>query len=755
MWENISLLNMVKVGRKKTAKEAKAAPRRGSFTRERPPSRKGEKKRAKAARGGAAARSKHPLRKVSKENVFDKLDGSDEIDGEGDEIVDVSTASESEDETGGEAKAASSAKDERDVIVLDDSDGDASDASNASEVVEIVDSESDSEEEPPLKRRKLSVSEPAEPAAETDLDYIAFDMESEPDDEDDMADYDAGYDVEGGGVGADSAYLSDDASGSGSYRPASSSHPAASANPNFPWIRNNDHTRQKSMADWLTTEITDFVRYISPSADEIRARNELIQNLRRHISGMWPDAELLCFGSYATDLYLPGSDIDCVVVTKRGPPRYDTKNALYKLTSYIRSHGLGIEVVPIAKAKVPIIKFVDPRTRIHIDVSFERTNGLTAAKLIIEWIRTTPGLRELVLVVKQFLASRRLNEVHTGGLGGFAIICLVYAFLKLHPRLATSSIDPLENLGVLLIEFLELYGYNFGYDNVALAFTTPAPGSKTPPQPMYIPKSANASLLNRSMFALSIQDPHDPLNNITRGTYNLRDIKRAFGGAFELLVNQCYTLQGSPFKDRLGQSILGGIIKWKGRRRSFGDARAEVSNLAMTEVQDEKKKDKKDKKDKKKDKKDKKDKKKDKDKSKTDKDKTDKPKSDKKSKKEKKKSPPLNANGMPMLPTEKAGIDVDLVELSDSYVSMSEEDHHSADIVTRFEDSQKSTRTTAQTEKELLGIDSASDSDGYEPARPAGPQSTPAPVDPLTASAAAVAKSRRREYWDQKSGKTF
>ena len=72
----------------------------------------------------------------------------------------------------------------------------------------------------------------------------------------------------------------------------------------------------------------------------------------------------------------------------------------------------------IANAKVPIIKFVDPDSNLPVDISFERTNGLDAARRIRKWLLATPGLRELVLVVKQFLRSRKLNNVHVGGLGG-------------------------------------------------------------------------------------------------------------------------------------------------------------------------------------------------------------------------------------------------------------------------------------------------------------------------------------------------
>ncbi|QPG73480.1 hypothetical protein FOA43_000791 [Brettanomyces nanus] len=342
-------------------------------------------------------------------------------------------------------------------------------------------------------------------------------------------------------------------------------------NPNYPWLRNNNHTKQLEVSDWLTMEIKDFIKYISPSKEEIEARNGVVHRLSEAISELWPDAELHCFGSYATDMYLPGSDIDTVIISKGR--KYDNKSALYQLSSFLRTHKLGKCIETIAKAKVPIIKFIDPRTGFHIDISFERDNGVSAAKIIISWIDSTPGLRELVMIVKQFLAVRRLNEVHTGGLGGFAIICLAYSFLSLHPRIITKSIDPLQNLGVLLIEFFELYGFNFGYDEIAIAF-------KHKTQASYISKRSNPNLLSNNPFSLAIQDPQDPDNNISRGTFNLRDIKRSFGGAYEMLVNKCYEMNQATYKQRLGQSILGDIIKYQGKARDFEDARSATDNHA-------------------------------------------------------------------------------------------------------------------------------------------------------------------------------
>lgn len=345
-------------------------------------------------------------------------------------------------------------------------------------------------------------------------------------------------------------------------------------NTDYPWILNHDHSKQKEISDWLTFEIKDFVAYISPSREEIEIRNKTISTIREAVKQLWPDADLHVFGSYSTDLYLPGSDIDCVVTSKLGGK--ESRNNLYSLASHLKKKNLATEVEVVAKARVPIIKFVEPYSGIHIDVSFERTNGIEAAKLIREWLDDTPGLRELVLIVKQFLHARRLNNVHTGGLGGFSIICLVFSFLHMHPRIITNEIDPKDNLGVLLIEFFELYGKNFGYDVVALG--------SSDGYPVYFPKSTWSAIQPiKNPFSLAIQDPGDESNNISRGSFNIRDIKKAFAGAFDLLTNRCFELHSATFKDRLGKSILGNVIKYRGRARDFKDERGLVLNKAIIE----------------------------------------------------------------------------------------------------------------------------------------------------------------------------
>lgn len=350
-----------------------------------------------------------------------------------------------------------------------------------------------------------------------------------------------------------------------------------SSNSQFPWILNNDHSKEIHVTDWLTKEIKDFVNYISPSQNEIHLRNETIKNLKQCVKDLWLDSELHVFGSFATDLYLPGSDIDCSVISTSGDK--ENRQYLYDLAKHLKYNGIATKTEVVAHTRVPIIKFVDRNSNLNIDVSFERTNGIEAAKLIRDWIDATPGLRELVLIVKQFLSNRRLNDVYNGGLGGFSTICLVYSFLSLHPKIITKEINALDNLGVLLIEFFELYGKNFAYDQIALSFDNDIF------QPVYLPKSHWKALTpsRNGSFFLAIQDPKEKSNNISKSSYNLGTIRKAFAGAFELLTSKCFELNRCTFKDRVGKSILGNVIKFKGEIREFKDDRSLVSNRAIVE----------------------------------------------------------------------------------------------------------------------------------------------------------------------------
>jgi hypothetical protein len=68
------------------------------------------------------------------------------------------------------------------------------------------------------------------------------------------------------------------------------------------------------------------------------------------------------------------------------------------------------------KASVPIIKLTDRLTQVKVDISFNMQSGVQSAELIKKFKNVFPVLSKLVLVLKQFLLQRDLNEVFTGSL---------------------------------------------------------------------------------------------------------------------------------------------------------------------------------------------------------------------------------------------------------------------------------------------------------------------------------------------------
>ena len=103
---------------------------------------------------------------------------------------------------------------------------------------------------------------------------------------------------------------------------------------------------------------------------------------------------------------------------------------------------------------------------------------------------------------------------------------LVLSFLQLHPKLQREEIAAERNLGTLLLEFLELYGKNFGYDECGI--TVRGLGG-------YFSKRKRGWFDARKPFMLCIEDPHDIGNDVAKGSFAIISVRSALGGAFDIL----------------------------------------------------------------------------------------------------------------------------------------------------------------------------------------------------------------------------
>ena len=161
-------------------------------------------------------------------------------------------------------------------------------------------------------------------------------------------------------------------------------------------------------------------------------------------------------------------------------------------------------------------------------------------------------LRPLVLIIKLFLQQRELNEVYSGGIGSYALIVMLIAFLQLHTSrrrgaaaaAAAAAEDkhkrgrgstkapasPLEpSLGVLLIDFFRLYGRVINMKNVGVSATGGG---------HYFSKEEREGgswMQEGREFMLSVEDPKDSCNDISRNSFNVMRVKSAFDFGYQQL----------------------------------------------------------------------------------------------------------------------------------------------------------------------------------------------------------------------------
>lgn len=120
------------------------------------------------------------------------------------------------------------------------------------------------------------------------------------------------------------------------------------------------------------------------------------------IKGIFPEADVFVFGSCATGLNLPNSDIDLVVYQ----PDMSESRMIKKISDAIVRQKKCKTIDKLENTKVPLIKLTDSEYGVNVDISFNRTNGVYCVKLVKQLLAMYPELRPLMMVLKCFLKSR-------------------------------------------------------------------------------------------------------------------------------------------------------------------------------------------------------------------------------------------------------------------------------------------------------------------------------------------------------------
>ncbi|PIA55380.1 hypothetical protein AQUCO_00800265v1 [Aquilegia coerulea] len=280
------------------------------------------------------------------------------------------------------------------------------------------------------------------------------------------------------------------------------------------WFRAN--SKFKSPMLQLHKEILDFCEFLSPTPEEEVLRNEAVDGVFGVVKYIWPHCKVEVFGSFKTGLYLPTSDIDVVIFDSQVKT---PQMGLIALSRALSQKGIAKKIQVIAKARVPIIKFIEKRSGVAFDISFDVDNGPKAALFIKDAVSRIPPLRPLCLILKVFLQQRELNEVYSGGIGSYALLTMLIAQLQMHWKgqyfqAWNASLE--QNLGVLLVNFFEFYGRKLNIWDVGVSCK--AGGT-------FFLKNKKGFLNGDRPHLLSIEDPQAPENDIGKNSYNYSQIR--------------------------------------------------------------------------------------------------------------------------------------------------------------------------------------------------------------------------------------
>ena len=193
-----------------------------------------------------------------------------------------------------------------------------------------------------------------------------------------------------------------------------------------PWMRKEEDRNKHKLFPMtaLHNEIVRFVELMEPLPQEIQQREALIEELRSTVHDIFGDtAEMQVFGSQATGLYLPTSDIDIAVQSIPGKATEESESSY--VGSPLQRFAAAMDapawrnrlsyLESITATRIPLVKFTVAETNISVDVSFDSHGGVDAAALVRQFLDALPALRPLTIVLKYFLASRDLNAPYTGG----------------------------------------------------------------------------------------------------------------------------------------------------------------------------------------------------------------------------------------------------------------------------------------------------------------------------------------------------
>ncbi|KAK2433071.1 Nucleotidyltransferase family protein [Trifolium repens] len=328
-----------------------------------------------------------------------------------------------------------------------------------------------------------------------------------------------------------------------------------------------------SMHGTLHDEIDFFCKQVA--AENMARRpyiNWAVKRVTRSLQVLWPRSRTNIFGSNATGMALPTSDVDLVVslppvrnlepIKEAGilegrngiketclqhAARYLANQEWVKNDSLKTVENTAIPIImlvvevpeDVITSSAPTLHSLKEKSHcttgehdsksVRVDISFKSPShtGLQTTGMVKELTEQFPAATPLALVLKQFLADRSLDQSYSGGLSSYCLVLLIIRFLQ-HEHHLGRPIN--QNYGSLLVDFLYFFGNVF--DPRQMRISVQGSG-------LYIKRERGCSI-----DPIHIDDPLFPTNNVGRNCFRIHQCIKAFSEAYSVLENELTFLNG-------------------------------------------------------------------------------------------------------------------------------------------------------------------------------------------------------------------
>ena len=168
-----------------------------------------------------------------------------------------------------------------------------------------------------------------------------------------------------------------------------------------------------------------------------RRRENLLKHLQKSVASKFPNSKLTPFGSAESGLSLKGADFDLCLQIQEA----NKKKIIKRIGGMLRGQGME-SVQTLTGAKVPIVKFIDPRSGLNVDISINNTLALHNTRLLASYSKLDKRVKELAICIKYWALHRDISDAPNGTFSSYAWSILVINHLiheKVIPNLQTGD----------------------------------------------------------------------------------------------------------------------------------------------------------------------------------------------------------------------------------------------------------------------------------------------------------------------------